>query len=56
MFVMANDGGPSKSGDHEHYHEASTLLCQRLYLFSLLASGIAVALLKGAEFKDSKVS
>jgi hypothetical protein len=41
--------------DLPQYHRQALILCQRLYLFKLLASGIAVSSLRGAEFRDSKV-
>ena len=53
MFVMTNDGGLL---DSSKPFSAERILCQRLFLFDLLAAGIAVTLLQGAEFRDSKAS
>jgi hypothetical protein len=53
MFVMTNDGGLMDDSDDL---SAQRILAQRVFLFDLLASGIAVTLLQGAEFRDSKVN
>ena len=52
MFVMLNDGGTLAENDHDM---ATRVLIQRNFIFSLLTSGIAVTMLHGAEFRDSKV-
>ena len=52
MFVMLNDGGTHKDTDHD---SATRILIQRNLIFGLLTSGVAVTLLHGAEFRDSKV-
>src|SRR5712671_1780177 len=52
MFVMLNDGGTPKDDD---YDMATRVLIQRGFIFGLLTSGIAVTLLHGAEFRNSKV-
>jgi len=52
MFVMLNDGGIPENAD---YDMAARILIQRNFIFGLLTSGIAVALLHGAEFRDSRV-
>jgi ATP-dependent RNA helicase DDX60 len=52
MFVMLNDGGALENTDLDM---ARRVLIQRNFIFSLLTSGIAVTLLHGAEFRDSKV-
>ena len=52
MFVMLNDGGVLKNTD---YDMAARILIQRNFIFGLLTSGIAVTLLHGAEFRDSRV-
>lgn len=52
MFVLANDGGIADGGG---FHVQRTLL-QRVSLFNLVTGGMAIALLNGAEFRDSKVS
>lgn len=53
MFVMLNDGGMPENTDYEM---ATRILIQRNFIFGLLTSGIAVTLLHGAEFRDSRVS
>lgn len=53
MFIMTDDGGPV---DTDTEFRASSALMQRIFIFDILTSGIAVALLLGAEFRDSKVS
>ena len=52
MFVMLNDGGMPENMD---YDMAARILIQRHFIFGLLTSGIAVTLLHGAEFRDSRV-
>ena len=52
MFVMLNDGGTLAEDD---YDMTTRVLVQRNLIFSLLMSGIAVTLLDGAEFRDTKV-
>ncbi|KAH9175040.1 P-loop containing nucleoside triphosphate hydrolase protein [Lactarius sanguifluus] len=52
MFVMLNDGGTPAEDDHDM---ATHVLIQRNFVFCLLTSGIAVTLLHGAEFRDSKI-
>ncbi len=52
MFVMLNDGGTPAENDQDM---ATRVLIQRNFIFCLLSSGIAVTLLHGAEFRDSKV-
>ncbi|KAL0960256.1 hypothetical protein HGRIS_011887 [Hohenbuehelia grisea] len=51
MFVMMNDGGQYTSSPFA----AERLSCQRLFLHELLKSGLAVALLNGAEYRDSQI-
>jgi ATP-dependent RNA helicase DDX60 len=52
MFVMLNDGGTRSD---TNYDMAMRILIQRNFVFGLLTSGVAVTLLHGAEFRDSKV-
>jgi hypothetical protein len=52
MFVMLNDGGTRKD---TNYDTAIRILIQRNFVFDLLTSGVAVTLLREAEFRDSKV-
>lgn len=59
MFVMTNDGGllPTDSADTEaHSVSAERILVQRMFIFDILTAGIAITIIKGAEFRDSKVS
>lgn len=53
MFILTNDGGNQapKGSDIE----ASRILAQRSFLFDLSKQGFALALLYGAEYRDSKV-
>jgi ATP-dependent RNA helicase DDX60 len=53
MFVMLNDGGMPKNTNDD---TTMRILLQRNFIFGLLTSGVAVTLLRGAEFRDSKVS
>ena len=52
MFVMLNDGG---THNDTNYDMAMRTLIQRNFVFGVLTSGVAVTLLHGAEFRDSKV-
>jgi ATP-dependent RNA helicase DDX60 len=52
MFVMLNDDGMP---ENTNYDMATRILIQRSFVFGLLTSGVAVTLLHGAEFRDSKV-
>ncbi|KAG1823796.1 uncharacterized protein BJ212DRAFT_703338 [Suillus subaureus] len=54
MFVMVNDGGILKE-DVGRQFAAHQILVQRLFIFDLLASGLAMAPLQGADFKDTKI-
>ncbi|KAG1725082.1 uncharacterized protein EDB91DRAFT_1267695 [Suillus paluster] len=54
MFVMINDGGTLKEGVDGPF-AAHQVLAQRLFIFDLLASGLAMAPLHGADFKDTKI-
>ena len=54
MFVMINDGGTLKEGVGGPF-AAHQILAQRLFIFDLLASGLALAPLHRADFKDTKV-
>ncbi|KAJ7757624.1 hypothetical protein B0H16DRAFT_1824030 [Mycena metata] len=51
MFVMVNDGHVSDTGG---FRDERTLL-QRAFLYQLVGGGMAIALLNGAEFRDSKI-
>jgi len=51
MFVMTNDGGPTP----DDQIGAGPALCQRAFIFDVMARSIPIALLHGATFRDSKV-
>ncbi|KAJ6520487.1 hypothetical protein C8R45DRAFT_1205447 [Mycena sanguinolenta] len=53
MFVLVNDGGVASDSGRLHNERA---LLQRLFLFQLIDGGMAIGLLNGAEFRDSKIS
>ena len=52
MFVMLNDG---RKPEDTNYDMVTRVLVQRNFVFGLLTSGVDVTLLRGAEFRDSKV-
>jgi len=54
MFALVNDGGTGQ--DSTDSSATQRLLCHRVFLYDLLTSGLALAFLAGAEFRDSKVS
>lgn len=51
MFVMTNDGGPIP----DNQISAGPTLCQRAFIFDVMARSIPIALLHGAIFRDTKV-
>ena len=51
MFVMTNDGGVPIPENNP----SEVQLLQRVFIYDILAQGISVALLQGAEYRDSKV-
>lgn len=53
MFIMANDGGVL--AEDKGLLAAERILIMRFFLSQALSSGITVALLKGSEYRDSKV-
>ncbi|KAG8216977.1 hypothetical protein J3R82DRAFT_7282 [Butyriboletus roseoflavus] len=53
MFALVNDGGTDQESIDPF--AAQRLLCHRVFLYDLLTSGLALALLTGSEFRDSKV-
>ncbi|GJJ07983.1 hypothetical protein Clacol_002190 [Clathrus columnatus] len=57
MFIMTNDGGivDKHVSDAVQETTAKRILVQRIFFFRILYSGIPIALLKGAEYRDSKV-
>ncbi|KAH9932994.1 P-loop containing nucleoside triphosphate hydrolase protein [Fomitopsis serialis] len=55
MFVMTNDGGLVDRDPDDELLQAEALLVQRAFMFDLLAQGTTVALLHGAEYRDSKI-
>jgi hypothetical protein len=54
MFVMINDGGTLEEGVGGPL-AAHRILAQRLFIYDLLATGLALVPLQGAVFKDVKV-
>lgn len=56
MFVMCSNGGHPRTSGPNATAAARRTLRQRIFIFRLLSSGIAVASLENAEFIDSKVS
>jgi hypothetical protein len=54
MFILTNDGGLGPAGG-EIDIQTAILLSQRAFLLKVHAQGIPLALLKGAEYRDSKV-
>ncbi|KAG2142339.1 hypothetical protein DEU56DRAFT_793643 [Suillus clintonianus] len=54
MFLMVNDGGTLKEGIGGQF-AVHQILTQRLFIFDLLASGLAMVPLQGADFKDTKI-
>lgn len=53
MFVMTDDGGIAGSSSTAAVTER--ILLQRVFLYSLHSQGVSVTLLRGAEYRDSKV-
>ncbi|EJF61300.1 P-loop containing nucleoside triphosphate hydrolase protein [Dichomitus squalens LYAD-421 SS1] len=53
MFVMTSDGGIVD--DSSPIAAAERILLQRVFLYSLLAQGVSVTTLRGAEYRDSKI-
>ena len=53
MFVLLNDGGVVEP--EATPHKACCVLAQRLLLFELTSQNLACALLRGSDFRDSKV-
>ncbi|CCM02168.1 uncharacterized protein FIBRA_04246 [Fibroporia radiculosa] len=53
MFVMTNDGG--NLGPNDALFTAERIFSQRIFLFDLLSLGLSVAMLHGAEYRDSKI-
>jgi len=53
MFIMINDGAQP---DHTFPASAHRILVQRIILYDIMKNNIAVALLKGTDYADSKVS
>ncbi|KAI0776031.1 P-loop containing nucleoside triphosphate hydrolase protein [Trametes elegans] len=53
MFVMTNDGGVVEESSLDAH--ADRVLLQRVFIYNLLSQGVSVTILKGAEFRDSKI-
>lgn len=54
MFALVSDGSTEQESIDPL--AAQRLLCHRVFLCDLLTSGMALALLTGSEFRDSKAS
>ncbi|KAF8146445.1 hypothetical protein K438DRAFT_507113 [Mycena galopus ATCC 62051] len=52
MFVLINHGGVASNSGRFNNERA---LLQRIFLFQLIDGGMAIGLLNGAEFRDSKI-
>lgn len=56
MFVMTNDGGVFQlEATVETALQAERILSQRIFILNLICSGTGITLLKGAEYRDSRV-
>ncbi|KAF8812130.1 P-loop containing nucleoside triphosphate hydrolase protein [Phlegmacium glaucopus] len=62
MFIMTNDGGvcqPEPTDERKPTDEpeptAERILSQRIFILNIACRGTGVALLKGAEYRDSKI-
>lgn len=56
MFVMTNDGGvfqPESTVDATL--QAERILSQRVFILNMICTGTGITLLKGAEYRDSRV-
>lgn len=57
MFVMTNDGGAFQlEPTVEKTLQAERILSQRIFILNMICTGTGVTLLKGAEYRDSRVS
>jgi ATP-dependent RNA helicase DDX60 len=56
MFVMTNDGGVfQQEPTVERTLQAERILSQRIFVLNMLCTGTGITLLKGAEYRDSRV-
>jgi hypothetical protein len=56
MFVMTNDGGVCQPEPTvERTLQAERILSQRIFVLNMICTGTGITLLKGAEYRDSKV-
>jgi hypothetical protein len=56
MFVMTNDGGVFQLDPTvDPTLQAERILSQRIFLLKMICSGTGITLLKGAEYRDSRV-
>lgn len=57
MLVMINDGGvlPEEVPEDIPDDNPGRVLLQRMLVFFVISQGVSVALMEGAEFRDSKV-
>jgi len=53
MFLMTNDGGVCQP--EPTTLQAERILSQRIFILDMICTGTGIALLKGAEYRDSKV-
>jgi hypothetical protein len=56
MFVMTNDGGVFQPEPTvERTLQAERILSQRIFVLNMICTGTGITLLKGAEYRDSRV-
>lgn len=56
MFIMTNDGGVCQlESTVERALQAERILSQRIFFLNMICMGTGITLLKGAEYRDSKV-
>lgn len=57
MFVMTNDGGVCQlEPTGEKTLQAERILSQRIFVLNMICTGTGITLLKGAGYRDSKVT
>ena len=56
MFIMTNDGGVfQQEPTVERTLQAERILSQRIFVLNMISTGTGITLLKGAEYRDSRV-
>ena len=56
MFVMTNDGGVFQlEPTVDTTLQAERILSQRIFILNMICTGTGITLLKGAEYRDSRV-